>query len=66
MIANNEMVIEAKQNSKGFWEIATRSVARRMKQDASAIHQPNNVQSLEDDFWRRMDAAVTEGLEQRD
>jgi hypothetical protein len=63
--AANEMVIEAKQNSKRFWEIATRSLARRLKQDASTIRQPDNVQSLEDDFWRRMDAAVTETLEQR-
>ena len=61
--AANEMVIEAKQNSKRFWKIATHGVARRLKQDASTIHQPDNVQSLEDDFWRKVDAAVTEALE---
>ena len=60
------MVNEAKQNSKRFWEIATRGVARRLKQDASTIHQPDTVQRLEDDFWRRLDAEVTEALEQRD
>src|SRR5580704_8105524 len=64
--AANEMVIEAKQNSKRFWEIATRSLAWRLKQDGSTIRQPDDMRSLEDDFWRRMDAAVTEALEQRD
>jgi|HubBroStandDraft_2_1064218.scaffolds.fasta_scaffold1165182_1 hypothetical protein len=60
--AANEMVIETKQNSKSFRKIATRSMAGRLKQDASTIHQPDNVESLQDDFWRRMDAAVTEAL----
>ena len=51
------------RTAKDSGKIATLGVARRLKQDASTIHAPDNVQSLEDDFWRRMDAVVTETLE---
>jgi len=63
--ATEEMVIETKQGSKTFWKIATHGVARRLKQDASTIRMPEDIQSRDNEFWQRVEDAIREALEQK-
>jgi hypothetical protein len=55
----------ARKDSRRHWESAQRYWARIVGQDMSQIRLPENVRELEDGFWRRVDAAITEALRER-
>lgn len=64
--AVDEMAASARKDSRRYWEVARRFWARTLGEDASAIRLPENMRELEDEFWRWVDATISEALEGRD
>jgi hypothetical protein len=64
--AAEEMAAKTRRDeSQRFWGFATRSMARWLKRDVSAIRLPDNTNDLEEKFWAGVRAAFTEALEQK-
>jgi hypothetical protein len=70
--ATEEIIDELRQESGSRWECGRRAYVRILKRrlgdqaaEALAIRMPD-IRSRDDEFWERVDAAVTEVLERRD
>jgi len=63
--AFNAMAASARKDTRRYWEFARCFWARSTGEDISEINLPENMRELEDGFWRRVDAAISEVLEGR-
>ena len=63
--AFDEMVARARKDTRRYGEFARCHLARTVQDDVSGIRLPGNVRELEDKFWRRVDAIISEALEGR-
>lgn len=65
--AAEEMAAETRRDvSQRFWGFASRSLARWLKRDVSAIRLPDNTNDLEEKLWAGVRASFTTALEQDD
>ena len=63
--AFDEMAARARKDTRRYWEFARCYWARSVGVDLSEIDLPDNTWELEENFWRRVDAAITEALKGR-
>jgi hypothetical protein len=63
--AFDAMTARARRDARRYWEFAGRCWARTLGEDLSAIRLPDNMRELENAFWQRVDAAITEALKGR-
>ena len=59
------MAARARKDTKRYWEFARCYWARTVGEDISEINLPENTWELEEEFWRRVDAAISEPLRGR-
>ena len=59
------MAASARRDTRRYWEFARCYWARTVRQEISGIRLPENMRELEDGFWRRVDATISEVLEGR-
>jgi hypothetical protein len=59
------MAARARKDTRRYWEFARCYWAKTVGEDISEIRLPENVRDLEDEFWRRVDAAFSEALRGR-
>jgi hypothetical protein len=67
--ATEEVIAELKQESDG-WECGRRACERMLKRRlgdqaaaASVVCMPDDIRSLDNEFWQRVENAIREGLE---
>jgi hypothetical protein len=67
--AAKEVIAELKQESDG-WECGRRACERTLERrlggqaaEASAVRMPDDIRSLDNEFWQRVEDAIREGLE---
>jgi hypothetical protein len=63
--AFDAMAARARKDTRRLWEFARCHWARTVGVDISGIDLPDNTWELEEEFWRRVDAAVVEALRRR-
>jgi hypothetical protein len=59
------MAARARKDTRRHWEFARCYWARTVGEDISEIRLPENVQELEDEFWGRVDATISEAIKGR-
>jgi hypothetical protein len=59
------MAARARKDAKRYWEFARCYWARTVGEKISEIRLPENMRELEEEFWGRVDAAISEALEGR-
>jgi hypothetical protein len=63
--ALDRMVASARKETRRYWELGRRYWASTVGEGISEIRLPENTRQLEDEFWKRVDAAVRQALEGR-
>jgi hypothetical protein len=63
--AFDEMAARARKDTRRYWEFARCYWSRTLGVDISEIDLPVNTWDLEEKFWRRVDATISEALEGR-
>jgi hypothetical protein len=63
--AFNGMAARARKDTRRYWEFARCFWSRTLGADISEIDLPENTWELEEQFWGRVDAAISEALEGR-
>jgi hypothetical protein len=63
--AFDAMAARVKNDTRRYWEFARCYWSRTVGADKSEIRLPENIRELEEEFWRRVDAAVVEALRRR-
>jgi hypothetical protein len=63
--AFDAIAARAKNDARRYWEFARCYWSRTVGADKSEIRLPENMRELEEEFWRRVDAAVAEALRRR-
>ena len=63
--AFDAMAARAKNDSRRYWEFARCYWARITGEVTPEIRLPRNMQELEEKFWKRVDAAISEALRGR-
>ena len=68
--ATEEVIAELKQEREEEWECGRRACERMLERrlgdqaaEALAVRMPDNIQSLDNEFWQRVENAIREGLE---
>jgi hypothetical protein len=59
------MAARARKDTRRYWEFARCYWSRTLGVDISEINLPVNTWDLEEKFWRRVDATISEALEGR-
>ena len=60
--AFDAMVASARRDARNYWTYARCYWSRTVGEDPSAIRLPGNMHQLENEFWRNVDAAISEAL----
>lgn len=63
--ALDAMVASARRDARKYWTYAQCYWSRTVGEDPSAIRLPENMRALENEFWQRVDAAISEALGER-
>ncbi len=63
--AFDAMAARARKDTKRYWEFGRCFWAGSTGLDIAEISLPENARELEDEFWRRVDAAISKALEGR-
>ena len=60
--AFDAMAARARQDTRRYWEFARCYWSRRVGEEITEILLPENMQELEEKFWKRVDATIIEAL----
>ncbi len=60
--AFDAMAARARRDTRRYWDFARCYWSRTVGQEPTAIRLPENMRELENQFWRRVDAAISEAL----
>jgi hypothetical protein len=60
--AFDAMVATARRDARKYWTFARCDWARTVGENLSAIRLPENMRQLENEFWQRIDALISEAL----
>jgi len=63
--AFDAMAARARKDTRRYWEFARCYWSRRVGEEISEIRLPENLRELEEKFWKRVDATITEALRGR-
>jgi hypothetical protein len=63
--AFDAMAARARKDTRRYWEFARCYWARTVGEDLSEIRLPEDMRRLENVFWQRVDATISEALEGR-
>ena len=64
--AVDEIAAKARQDSRRYWGFARRYWARTFGEEVLSISVPERIKELDDGFWVRVDATVSEALDWRE